>query len=207
MKTRIGVLASGGGSNMQAIMRGIDAGEINGEIVVVISDVPGAGALAKAEKADIPTRVMRPREYPGRDAYSAALAAEMKSHHVDLVVMAGFMRIVTAPLINAFPNHIMNIHPALIPAFCGAGFYGHYVHEAVLDYGARVSGCTVHFVEEAVDAGPIIIQRSVPVLDDDTPEALAARILKEEHIAYPEAVRLYCAGFLGIEGRRVVVKG
>ncbi len=205
MKTRIGVLASGGGSNMQAIMRGIDSGEINGEIVLVISDVPDAGVLEKAANAGTPTLVMRTKEYPTRDAYSAAIAQKFHEQQVDLVVMAGFMRIVTGALINKFPQRIMNIHPALIPSFCGAGYYGHHVHEAVLDYGAKVSGCTVHFVEEAVDAGPIILQRYVPVLDDDTTATLSARILKEEHIAYPEAVKLFCAGQLTIEGRRVKV--
>ncbi|MHB9023822.1 MAG: phosphoribosylglycinamide formyltransferase [Armatimonadota bacterium] len=200
---RIGVLASGGGSNMQAIMDEIDRGHTRGRFVLVISDNPKAYALERARQAGIEGRVMLPKEYPAREAYSQALADAMQAAGVDLLLLAGFMRIITRELIEPFRGRMMNIHPALIPSFCGPGFYGHHVHEAVLNYGAKVSGCTVHFVEEAVDGGPIILQRVVPVLEDDTSDTLAARVLVEEHQAYPEAVRLFCADRLKIEGRLV----
>ncbi|HEY3416534.1 MAG TPA: phosphoribosylglycinamide formyltransferase [Armatimonadota bacterium] len=200
---KIGVLASGGGSNMQAVMDAIDRGQIRGRIVLVISDNPQAYALERARLAGSEQRVMLPRDYPSREAYSQALAEALQSAGVELLLLAGFMRIITRELIEPFRGRMMNIHPALIPSFCGPGFYGHHVHEAVLNYGAKVSGCTVHFVEEAVDGGPIILQRVVPVLEDDTPDTLAARVLIEEHLAYPEAVRLFCADRLRIEGRLV----
>jgi phosphoribosylglycinamide formyltransferase-1 len=201
--TRIGVLASGGGSNMQAILEAITAGTIAGTLVRVVSDTPQAFALERARLAGIPTSVIGPHEHRSRAAFSQAIAALMKNEAIDLIVMAGFMRVVTAELITPFLGRILNIHPSLIPSFCGPGFYGHHVHEAVLRSGVKVSGCTVHFVEEAVDAGPIVIQRVVPVVAGDTPDILAARILIEEHQAYPEAVRLFCAGRLQIDNRLV----
>ena len=202
---RIGVLASGGGSNLQAVMDAIAAGMVAGEIVLVLCDRPEAYALERARMAGIPTETLRPADFSSREAYSLALADRLRAAEVGLVIMAGFMRMVTRELTGAFPGRMLNIHPALIPSFCGPGFYGHHVHEAVLRYGAKLSGCTVHFVEEDVDAGPIILQRATPVLDDDTPDTLAARVLIEEHQALPEAVRLFCAGRLRIEGRRVRV--
>jgi phosphoribosylglycinamide formyltransferase-1 len=203
--TRIGVLASGGGSNMQAILDAIDAGTIHGQVVLVASDTPGAKALERARSRGIATAVLPYRDYPSREVFSRALAEPFLAANVELVVYAGFMRMVTAEFTAHFRGRSMNIHPALIPSFCGPGYYGHHVHEAVLAYGAKVSGCTVHFVEEEVDGGPIIVQRCVPVLEDDTPDTLAARVLVEEHTAFPEAVRLFCAGRLRIEGRQVRV--
>ena len=203
IRTRIGILASGGGSNMMAILARIDAGEIHGDVVVVISDRPQALALERARKAGIATVVIEPRAYPSREAFSQALVAQLQEARVELVCMAGFMRIISSDFIAAFSGRILNVHPSLIPSFCGPGYYGHHVHEAVLAYGVKVSGCTVHFVEEEVDGGPIIVQRVVPVLDWDTPDTLAARVLIEEHQAYPEAVRLYCAGRLHRHGRLV----
>lgn len=200
---RIGVLASGGGSNLQAVMDAIAAGTVNGAIVLVLCDRPEAYARERARAAGIATAVLRPEDFATRAAYSEALAARLQAAEVELVIMAGFMRMVTREFVAVFPDRMINIHPALIPSFCGPGFFGHHVHEAVLRAGVKVSGCTVHFVEEDVDAGPIIIQRTVPVLDDDTPETLAARVLIEEHQALPDAVRLFCAGRLRIEGRRV----
>lgn len=200
---RIGVLASGGGSNMQAVMDAIDAGRINGRIVLVIGDRSGAFALERARKAGIETAVILPGDYSSRTEFSRALADRLRAAETELVLLAGFMFITTAELTDAFPGSMINIHPALIPSFCGPGFYGHHVHEAVLAYGVKISGCTVHFVELEADAGPIIVQRAVPVLEDDTPETLAARVLLEEHKALPEAVRLFCAGRLRIEGRIV----
>lgn len=199
----IAALISGGGSNLQAILDAIASGTINGRVVYVISDTPKAYGLDRARNAGITVEVMCPREYASRADYSSALATNLKEAGIDLVVMAGFMRVVTKEFTKPFAGRMMNIHPALLPSFCGPGFYGHHVHEAVLRAGVKVSGCTVHFVEEEVDAGPIIIQRVVPVLDDDTADSLAARVLKEEHIAYPEAVRLFCAGRLRIEGQSV----
>ncbi len=202
---RIGVLASGGGSNMQALMDAIDAGTIHGRIVLVISDQPRAFAVERARCAGIDTALIMPGQFDSRDAFSRALAQRLHQAEVGLVVMAGFMRVVTRELIAPFAGRILNIHPALIPSFCGPGFYGHHVHEAALHYGVKVSGCTVHFVEEDVDAGPIVVQRTTPVRDDDTPETLAARVLIEEHQAFTEAVRLFCAGRLRIDGRLVRV--
>ncbi|MHB0939148.1 MAG: phosphoribosylglycinamide formyltransferase [Armatimonadota bacterium] len=202
---RIGVLASGGGSNMQAVMDAINAGRINGRIVLVIGDRPTAFALERARGAGIETAVISPKNFPTRVEFSQALADRLREAEVGLVVLAGFMFITTAELTDAFAGRMINIHPALIPAFCGKGFYGHHVHEAVLAYGVKVSGCTVHFVELDADAGPIILQRVVPVQEDDTPETLAARVLVEEHKAMPEAVRLFCAGRLRIDGRVVRV--
>jgi len=201
--TRIGVLVSGGGSNMQAIMDAIAAGEIHGQIVLVISDRPDAYALERARQAGIETAVIDYKASSSREAFSQALADRLRTANVDLVLHAGFMRMITRELTEQYIGRMMNIHPALIPSFCGPGYFGHHVHEAVLNYGAKVSGCTVHFVELEVDGGPIIVQRTVPVLEDDTPDTLAARVLVEEHEAYPEAVRLYCAGRLQIDGRRV----
>lgn len=203
--TKIGVLVSGGGSNLQAIIDAVMARTIQGRIALVISDRPEVYALERAAKAGIPTTVIAPADFPSREAFTRALVNSLQAAEVELVVMAGFMRVVTDTLITAFPGRILNTHPALIPSFCGMGFYGHRVHEAVLAAGVKVSGCTVHFVEEDVDAGPIIVQRTVPVLDDDTADTLAARVLVEEHVALPEAVRLFCAGRLRIDGRKVRV--
>lgn len=201
--TRIGVLVSGGGSNMQAIMDGIDSGEIHGHIVLVVSDNPDAFALERANRAGIDTLVVRYGDYPSRNAFTQEITDALCAAKVDLVVHAGFMRMVTHELIDVFDGRMMNIHPALLPSFGGTGMYGHHVHEAVLAYGAKVSGCTVHFVTEEVDGGPIIVQRTAPVLEGDTADTLAARVLIQEHLAYPEAVRLFCAGCLRIDGRCV----
>ncbi len=201
--TRIGVLVSGGGSNMQAIMDRIDAGEIRGRIVLVVSDQPEAFALERARRAGIATAVYPYHAYPSRGVFTVAILDALRAAGVELVVLAGFMRMLTGDLEAAYAGRMMNIHPALLPSFGGPGMYGHHVHEAVLAYGAKVSGCTVHFVTEEVDGGPIIVQRTAPVREDDTPATLAARVLEQEHLAYPEAVRLYCDGRLRIEGRRV----
>lgn len=201
--TRIGVLASGGGSNMQAIMDRLATGEIHGRIMLVISDNPEAFALARAHAAGIATRVLCYPDYPSRSAYTEAITQALVTADVELVIHAGFMRMLTREIVDVFSGRMMNIHPALLPSFGGAGMYGHHVHKAVLAYGAKVSGCTVHFVTEEVDGGPIIAQRTVTVLENDTPDTLAARVLTQEHLAYPEAVKLFCEGQLRIEGRRV----
>jgi phosphoribosylglycinamide formyltransferase-1 len=200
---RIGVLASGGGSNLQAIIDACARGEIDGAVVVVISNNPRAGALDRARRAGIPAVAMHHRAFPDRDTFDAKLVEILHSYAVDLVCLAGFMRILGPAFIGEFPGRIMNIHPALLPSFGGLGMYGERVHRAVLDSGVKFSGCTIHFANEAPDGGPIILQAVVPVRDDDTPETLAARIAREEHRLYPEAIRLFAQGRLKVVGRRV----
>ncbi|MDQ7844174.1 MAG: phosphoribosylglycinamide formyltransferase [Armatimonadota bacterium] len=200
---RIGVLASGAGTNLQAILDACARGEIDGRVVVVVSNNPKAMALDRARRAGIPAVAMHHRAFPDRDTFDAKLAEILHSYEVDLVCMAGFLRILGSWFIGQFAGRIMNIHPALLPSFGGLGMYGERVHRAVLDSGAKFSGCTVHFANEAPDGGPIILQAVVPVRDDDTPETLAARIAIEEHRLYPEAIRLFAQGRLKVVGRRV----
>jgi phosphoribosylglycinamide formyltransferase-1 len=200
---RIGVLASGSGTNLQAIMDGCSRGEIRGRVVVVISNNPKARALDRARLAGIPAVAMHHRAFPDRDTFDAKLVEILHSYEVDLVCLAGFMRVLGPSFIRQFPDRIMNIHPALLPAFGGLGMFGDRVHQTVLDSGVRFSGCTIHFANEAPDGGPIILQAIVPVLDTDTAQSLAERILVEEHRLYPEAVKLFAEGRLQVEGRRV----
>jgi len=204
-KLRFGVLASGGGSNLQAIMDACQEDRINAEVVVVISDVE-CGALERARKAGVAAVWIDRRDrkrFPDREAFDRAIVEKLSSHQVALVCLAGYLRIMTRELADAYVGRMMNIHPALLPSFGGEGMWGHHVHQAVLDYGCKVSGCTVHFVELETDGGPIILQRAVPVEEGDTPESLAARILPYEHQTYVEAVGLFADGRLRIEGRRV----
>jgi len=200
-KIKIGVLASGRGTNLQAIIDAIETGTIQGEIAVIISNVKDAYCLERAKKHNINGVFIDHKAFPDRESFDRAVAAELDKCGVTLVVLAGFMRILSDWFVNHYPNRIMNIHPALLPAF--KGLYGAHVHEAVVASGAKFSGCTVHFVTEDVDGGPIILQSAVPVLDDDTPELLAARVLAEEHRIYPEAVRLFSEDRLVVEGKRV----
>lgn len=196
------VLISGGGTTFANLLQKIAAGSLNAEIVQVISSNPAAGGLKYcADK--IPGAVIERRLFATSAEYGAAIFDVCRQRNAELVAMAGFLKF--APVPDDFVNRVVNIHPALIPAFCGAGFYGRRVHEAVLDYGAKVSGCTVHFVDNQYDHGPIILQRVVPVAEDDTPETLAARVFAAECEAYPEAIRLFAAGRLAVEGRRVRV--
>ncbi|WP_306534630.1 phosphoribosylglycinamide formyltransferase [Geobacter sp.] len=197
---KIGVLVSGNGSNLQAIIDRIEAGALPAQIVCIISNKADVFALERAKRHGIPTQVLDHRAHAGREAYDTALVELLRSRGVGLVVLAGFMRIVTPILLGAFPHAVMNIHPALLPAFPGL-----HAQQQALQYGVKVSGCTVHFVDEGTDTGPIIIQAVVPVLDDDTEETLSARIQKEEHRIYPEAVSLFAAGRLAVDGRRVVI--
>ena len=200
---RIGVLGSCSGSNMQSIQDAIDAGTLDAKIVTVISDVPGAGILARAERHGIPNQYMDPAPFKTKLEGRAEdeVIRVLREAKVDVVVLAGYMRVVKKGLLAAFPNRVLNIHPALLPAFPGLEAW-----KQALDYGAKVAGCTVHFVDSGLDSGPIIIQRSVPVLDDDTPESLHARIQVEEHVAYPEALRLLGAGKIVVKGRRVFIR-
>jgi len=202
-KVRIGVLVSGRGSNLQAIMDNIGNGSLSAEIAVVISDQADAYALERARTNTIPAAHVSAKGYKGRrEEYDGLLVAELRKHKVDLVVLAGFMRIITRTLVAAYPNRIMNIHPALLPAFPGL-----HVQKAAIDHGVKFSGCTVHFVDEGMDTGPIIIQAVVPVLDGDSEDTLAARILKQEHKIFSRAIQLYAEGRLAVQGRRVVISG
>jgi len=195
----IGVLVSGNGSNFQAIVDALEAGRItNGRIACLISNKADAYALERAKKHNIPALVLDHRQFPNRSAYDQALVALLKEHGVQLVVLAGFMRLLSPVMVEAFPHAMMNIHPALLPAFPGLD-----AQQQALEYGVRYTGCTVHFVDTGTDTGPIILQAVVPILADDTLETLSDRIHGEEHHIYPEAVRLFCAGRLRVEGRRV----
>lgn len=197
---KLGVLASGRGSNLQAILDAIDGGEVPAALACVISDRKSARALERVRRHGIPAYHVPPRAYPDREAQEAEVRRILEEHGVDLVILAGYMRLLTAGFIEAYRGRVMNIHPALLPSFPGVD-----AQRQAWEYGVKVSGCTVHFVEEGMDAGPIILQRTVPVLEQDTPETLAERILAEEHRAFPEAIRLYAEGRLVIEGRRVKV--
>jgi phosphoribosylglycinamide formyltransferase-1 len=196
---RLGVLVSGRGSNLQSLIDAIDDGRLNASIATVISNVKDAGGLDRARAAGIEAVHIDHRGWPSRDDFDRELARRLKSHDVALVCLAGFMRRIGAPLIDAFPNAILNIHPALLPAFPGVDG-----QRQALQHGVRVSGVTVHLVTPELDAGPIVVQRCVPVLDDDTQETLAARILVEEHHAYPDAVQTVLDGRWRIDGRRFV---
>jgi len=198
---RIAVLISGGGTTLRNLIDKRAAGQLDLEIVLVVSSSAGAGGLAYAAGAGIPATVGERKQYASQDDFSQTIFDRCRSAGAALVVMGGFLKQVTIP--PDFAHRVVNIHPALIPAFCGAGFYGHHVHQAVLDYGAKITGCTVHFADNQYDHGPVILQKAVPVLDDDTPETLAARVFAAECEAYPEALRLLAAGRVRIEGRRV----
>ena len=207
-KTRIAVLVSGGGTNLQALIDAQARNELGGgEIVAVISSNEGAYALERGAKAGISGYVIPRKQFDSNRAMTIALVEKLKELNIDLVVLAGCMVIFTEELVTAYPNAIMNVHPALIPSFCGEGFYGLHVHEAALRYGVKLSGATVHFVSEQCDGGPIIAQKAVPVMENDTPETLQRRIMEQaEWKLLPEAVALFCQGRLTVEGRTVIVK-
>jgi phosphoribosylglycinamide formyltransferase-1 len=200
-RLKIGVLVSGGGSNLQSIIDGIEAGTLNAEIRVTISNRPDAYALVRCETHGIPGVVIRHESFRTREDFDRRMLEILQSHEVELVVMAGFMRVLTPIFLKAFPMRIMNIHPALLPAFPGT-----HVQQQALDYGVKFSGCTVHFADEGIDTGPIIIQAVVPVLPEDSAETLAARILREEHRIYPQAIQLYAEGKIFVSGRKVIVR-
>jgi phosphoribosylglycinamide formyltransferase-1 len=204
---RIGILLSGKGrgSNMQAIIDATRDGRIPGEVALVVSTSPGAPALERAQANGVPARLISAKQHPDPEMLDAALVDAFERARVDLICLAGYMRLLSPAFVESFRGRIMNVHPALLPAFGGKGFYGHHTHQAVLDSGAKLSGVTVHFADDQYDHGPIILQRVVPVREDDTVETLAARVLEEEHRAYPEAIRLFAEGRLHIEGNRVRV--
>ena len=202
---RIAVLVSGGGTNLQALIDAQGRGEIvGGEITAVISSAPGAYALERAKKANIPGYVIARKEFASNQAMTLALVDKLKELNIDLVVLAGFMVILTEEMVKAFPNAIINVHPALIPSFAGPGCYGLHVHEKALEYGVKLSGATVHFVSEECDGGPIISQKAVEVFPDDTPEVLQRRIMEQaEWKLLPQAVSLFCQDRLKVEDRTV----
>ena len=204
-KKKIAVLVSGGGTNLQALIDAQDRGElVNGELAAVISSSPKAYALERAKRAGIPGCVVARRDFPSNQAMTIALRDRLNALGADLVVLAGFMVILTEEIVQAFPNAILNVHPALIPSFCGEGCYGLHVHEKALAYGVKVSGATVHLVNESCDGGPIVLQRAVEILPDDTPETLQRRIMEQcEWKLLPRAVSLFCQDRLRVEGRTV----
>lgn len=205
MLKRIVVLVSGGGTNLQALIDAQGRGELGGgEIVGVVSSKEGAYALERAAKAGIAGYVVPKKDYSDHKGYSLALLEECQKLHADLIILAGFMHILTQEFIAAYPNAILNVHPALIPSFCGEGYYGLRVHQAALDYGVKVTGATVHFVTAEPDGGPVIAQRAVEILEGDTPETLQRRVMEqaEWHIL-PRAAALFCQGRLQVEGRQV----
>lgn len=192
----IAVLISGGGSNLQSIIDGTESGYIKGKVKLVLSNKDGVYGLERAKKHDIKAIVEKDE---------AKIIEILKEENIDLIVLAGYLKIISPKFVEAFKNKIVNIHPSLIPAFCGEGYYGKRVHKAVLDYGVKLSGATVHFVDEGADTGPIIMQASVDVRHDDTPESLAERVLTVEHQILKESVKLYCENKLELDGRGVII--
>ena len=198
----LGVLVSGSGSNLQAIIDNIEAGRLDARIKIIISNVPDVFAMERAKKHGLASLVISHKGYKRREDFDQKIVEALQAHGVELVVLAGYMRVVTSVLLRAFPMRVMNIHPALLPSFPGT-----HVWQDEVDYGVKFAGCTVHFVDEGTDTGPIIIQAVVPVYDDDTAETLNARILKQEHKIFSQAIQLYAEGRLEVQGRRVLAKG
>ena len=199
---RLAFFASGGGSNVQAILDAIDTRQLDATPVVLISDRSSCGALTRASDRDIPTAVLPPKEFADETAFGAALLNTLRQHGADALALAGYLKKIPASVVHAFAGRILNVHPSLLPAFGGPGFYGRRVHQAVLEAGCRVSGATVHLVDAAYDTGPILLQACVPVKDADTPESLAARVLSVEHHLFPRALALLAADRIQIDGRR-----
>ncbi len=197
----LAVLISGSGKTLQNLIDKIDDKTLNAKIQVVISSSPDAYGIKRAEQNNIPVTIVKYSDYDSSEVFSNAIIKEIEKYPIDLIILAGFMHLLRIP--DKYSEKVMNIHPGLIPSFCGKGYYGHHVHKAVIESGIKVSGCTVHFVDNEYDHGPIIIQRTVPVYEDDTPDTLAQRVFKEECIAYPEAIHLFTEGKLKIEGRKV----
>ncbi len=200
-KITLGVLASGSGSNFQSIIDNIESGNLNANIAVLITDNPEARAIERAKKHNIEAIIIKPRDFEDKNTFYSHIAEELRTRGVTLVILAGFMRVVGKSLIDKYPNKIMNIHPALLPSF--PGLHG---QKQAANYGVKIAGCTVHFVDEGVDTGPIIIQAAVPAYHDDTEDTLGARILKQEHKIFPYAIKLYSEGKLSVAGRKVSIK-
>lgn len=200
-RINVGVLASGRGSDFQSLVDARARGDLDVNLAVLISNVPGAPVIGRAEKGGVPVVVIDHKPFgKDREGWERRAVQVLRERRIDLVVLAGFMRLVTGTFVREFPNRILNIHPSLLPAFPGA-----HAQADAIAWGAKVSGCTIHFVDESVDGGPVVLQKAVPILEDDTPETLAARILEQEHVFLPLAVRLFAEGRLRVEGRRVRV--
>ena len=201
-RVKLAVLISGGGTTLMNLQDRIDAGSLDAEVVMVLAS-NDCGGVDKANKRDLPTSIVSRGQFQSVEDFSNALFDTIRQADADLVVLAGFLSLIQIP--DEFSGRVMNIHPSLIPAFCGRGYYGHKVHESAIDRGVKVSGCTVHFADNVYDHGPIILQRTVDVPDAATPETLAALVFEEEKLAYPEAIQLFAEGRLNIQGRRVIV--
>jgi len=206
-KLKVGVLVSGSGTNLQALIDGVKQGFLPCEIAVVISNKKEAFALKRAEAESIPAFFVDEKEFSNNLEFEKRMVEILKNFQVELVVLAGFLKVLSPYFVSEFTNKIINIHPSLIPSFCGKGYYGIKVHEAVINYGVKITGATVHFVDEGTDTGPIILQKAIPVFDDDTPQVLAERVKRVEHEILPLAVKLFAEKRLIIENRRVKIKG
>lgn len=202
---KIGILISGSGTNLQSIIDNVEKGKIDGKVTVVISNKADAYGLERARRHNIKAVYVDQKEYEDSESYNEAVLKELKNCGVELVVLAGYLKILSRHFIETYKNRIINIHPSLIPSFCGKGYYGLKVHEAAVNYGVKVSGATVHFVDEEADSGPIIIQETVKVDYTDTPETLQKKVLKIEHKILPQAVKLFCEGKLDVVGRKVEI--
>lgn len=202
---RLAVFASGSGSNFEAIARAAQRGGLPATVALCLSNRPGAGVLERAARLGIPTETLDPGGFAEAASYTAALLKVLRRYDVTFIALAGYLKKIPPEVVSAFAGRIINVHPALLPAFGGRGMYGRRVHQAVLDYGVRWSGATVHLVDLEYDTGPIVLQEPVPVRQDDTPETLAARVLEVEHRLYPEALRLFAEGRVTLEGRKVVI--
>ncbi|MDZ7363323.1 MAG: phosphoribosylglycinamide formyltransferase [candidate division KSB1 bacterium] len=205
MNLRLAIFASGRGSNFQAILQAIATQRLKAQVMLCVSNRADAGALQIARAAQIPTAVIEEKQFADAADYASALLAELAKHDANFIALAGFMRKIPVEVVRQFRHRLVNIHPALLPSFGGKGMYGHHVHEAVLAYGCKVTGATVHFVDEDYDTGPPILQRCIAVLDDDTAETLAARVLEIEHQIYPEALQLFAEERVRVEGRKIKI--
>jgi phosphoribosylglycinamide formyltransferase 1 len=199
----LAILISGSGTTLQNIIDRINDNDLNARIQVVVCNSPDAYGIKRAEKNSIPTAIVQRKDHNQSETFSNAIIEEIEKYSVDLIILAGFLHLFKIP--ETYAGKVMNIHPGLIPSFCGKGYYGHHVHKAAIESGVKISGCTVHFVDNEYDRGPIIIQRTVHVNSDDTPDILAQKVFKEECIAYPEAIRLFAEGRLKIDGRKVMI--
>jgi formyltetrahydrofolate-dependent phosphoribosylglycinamide formyltransferase len=201
----LGIFASGNGSNGRAIAQAIDNGQLNAKIGLIVSNVSDAGVLEFARQKSIPHAYIASEQFENKDQFNLHLINVLSQHRIELIVLAGYMKKIGLPLIRAYPDRILNIHPALLPAFGGKGMYGHHVHEAVLDYGAKITGVTVHLVDAEYDHGPIVMQKAIEVRNDDTPEKLAKRVLALEHETYYQAIQLFAENRIQIVARKVLV--
>ena len=205
-RLRLGIFASGRGSNFSAILQAIDEERLDADVRVLVSNSREAGALDVAKQWGIPAEVISSTDFPDRPRFVQAFLDLLERHGVEFIALAGYLKKMPPEVIVRYPNRILNIHPALLPAFGGKGMYGHFVHEAVLEQGCKVTGVTVHLVDERYDGGPIVLQRCVPVLERDTAEILAARVLETEHAVFPEALQWFARGRVRVEGRRVIIE-